>query len=238
MTKSKTTYETCHARTGRKGVPFCTRPAGWGTSHPGYGCCKLHGGSTWNHTKKALFDQAEEELMEVRKAVMGEAFDVDPLDALLWCVRITAGEVSYATWKVQELGEDQAILFPTEEIERQGGGANVADYERKTSNRGELNIWIQVRQNSVDRLARFSKMALDAGVAERAVRLAEHAGEGLAGAIRTILTGLQLTYEQELRAPDLVRSALEELEGPNLMGQGLLRNDSRSPEEDPQETQG
>lgn len=42
MTKDKKTYRTCGA-TNRKGDP-CTRPAGWGTSHPGSGKCKLHGG--------------------------------------------------------------------------------------------------------------------------------------------------------------------------------------------------
>jgi hypothetical protein len=168
----------------------------------------------------------EEELQRVRMAVMGEAFDVDPLEALLWCVRITAGEVAYSTHKVQSLTEEEAILKPVEEISRSGGGANVADFEQKSSNRGELNIWITTRQNSVDRLAKFSKMALDAGIQERAVRIAETAGEGLATAIRNILTGLQLTYEQELRAPEIVRAALEELEGPSMAGHAILQETS------------
>jgi hypothetical protein len=34
----------CHARK-RQGAGLCTRPAGWGTPHPGIGRCKLHGGS-------------------------------------------------------------------------------------------------------------------------------------------------------------------------------------------------
>lgn len=34
----------CGAKT-RKGTP-CRRPAGWGTSHPGTGRCKLHGGAS------------------------------------------------------------------------------------------------------------------------------------------------------------------------------------------------
>jgi hypothetical protein len=171
--------------------------------------------------------EAMAELDENTRRVMGEAWDVDPMDALLWCIRITAGEVQYSSWKVSQLTPDEAIFSPVERIEREGGGANVADLEEKTSNRGELNIWIQVRQTSVDRLARFSKMALDAGVAERAVHLAESAGESLAGVLRRILAGLELTYEQELRAPDIVREALEELEGPSVLGQGILREDSR-----------
>lgn len=36
-------YPTCNARK-RQGEGLCTRPAGWGTNHPGHGRCKLHGG--------------------------------------------------------------------------------------------------------------------------------------------------------------------------------------------------
>lgn len=38
----------------------CTRPAGWGTPHPGIGRCKLHGGSTSSHVKHAQQQQAQE----------------------------------------------------------------------------------------------------------------------------------------------------------------------------------
>jgi len=159
-------------------------------------------------------------------AVMGQALDVDPMDALLWCVRITAGEVAYATEKVQALREEDEIVRQETRVLREGGGPMVADEETHTGPE-ELNLWIKVRQASTERLAKFAKMALDAGVAERQVRAAEFAGEGLASAIRSILVGLDLTYEQELRAPDLVREALETLEGPNALGQGLLASEKK-----------
>ena len=37
----------------RQGAGTCTRPAGWGTDHPGFGRCKLHGGSTPSGVKAA-----------------------------------------------------------------------------------------------------------------------------------------------------------------------------------------
>lgn len=46
VTSGPPRYDTCGART-RTGST-CTRPAGWGTTHPGAGSCKLHGGSTPN----------------------------------------------------------------------------------------------------------------------------------------------------------------------------------------------
>jgi hypothetical protein len=38
-------YRICGSQTWQaESKPFCHRPAGWGTSHPGVGRCKLHGG--------------------------------------------------------------------------------------------------------------------------------------------------------------------------------------------------
>jgi len=39
------------------GLP-CRRPAGWGTTHVGFGSCKLHGGSAPGPTKHALKEEA------------------------------------------------------------------------------------------------------------------------------------------------------------------------------------
>ena len=47
--------EICGAKT-RSGTP-CMQKSGWGTRHPGEGCCKLHGGSSPGESvanKKAL----------------------------------------------------------------------------------------------------------------------------------------------------------------------------------------
>lgn len=187
------------------------KPAGWGTGHLGYGRCRLHVGSTKNHKKSAAIQEAGDII--TKNVVMGIPLDVDPMDALLWCVRITAGEVAYCSWRVEQLEDDEAILLPKETTVRDATGEHAESYEEvKKSNLAELNIWVKVRQNSIERLAKYSKMAIDAGVAQRQVELAEHAGEGLSLAIRTILEQLRLTADQEERAPQIVRSALRALE--------------------------
>ena len=160
----------------------------------------------------------EEAMEAARQAVMGTALDVDPMEALLWCVRITAGEVAYSTQKVHALEEPDVIVNPEQILEREGGRIT----EERTVMPDELNLWIKVRQQAVDRLAKFSKMALDAGVAERQVRVAEGAGDDLATAIGSIFAGLSLTADQEALLPDLVRTALENLEGVNPVGVALL----------------
>lgn len=52
MTELRPVGELCEAKT--RGGTECARPAGWGTSHPGFGNCKLHSGSTPNGEKHAL----------------------------------------------------------------------------------------------------------------------------------------------------------------------------------------
>lgn len=42
----------------RQSEGWCHRPKGWGTTHPGFGRCKLHGGSTAALTKVANAEQA------------------------------------------------------------------------------------------------------------------------------------------------------------------------------------
>lgn len=210
----------CAAQKRQGGGP-CMKPAGWGTNHLGYGRCRVHGGNTKNHRKSHAMQEAQVEYAK-KARVMGIPMDVDPMDALLWCVRITAGEVAYASYKVEELDEDEAVLLPVEEIERQGGGENVAGYEKKSSNEAMLHIWIRTRQLALERLAKFSKMAIDAGVAQRQVELAEGSGESIALAVREILDGLNLTAEQEDKVPSLVRTAFRRLEAPPAGGQEVL----------------
>jgi hypothetical protein len=47
----------CGARRGKTGGQ-CRKPAGWGTGHPGYGRCRLHGGMTPTHIGAAAREQA------------------------------------------------------------------------------------------------------------------------------------------------------------------------------------
>lgn len=171
-----------------------------------------HSGSTPNGILAAARDEA---------TVMGVAIDVEPHEALLTCVRIAAGEVAYCSQKVQELAPDEAIgrlielkSEPTVALTDAGiaetGEMGISEIKDKGP---ELHVWIRIRQGALDRLARFSKMAIDAGVEERRVALAERWGEDLAGVLRTILDGLQLNAKQRERAPGVVRDALEPLEG-------------------------
>jgi hypothetical protein len=180
---------------------FCQRPAGWGTLHVGVGGCK-------SHDKRDEKWQAIGTARPSLELLVGHQVDVSPLDALLMCVRITAAEVTYFSARIAELEANEVMVRPKAETVA-GKDPMVFDVRGKR----ELNMWIQARKESMRDLSRFSKMALDAGVEERMVRVAERIGDQLAAAVRGILDDLQLTAEQAEQAPQIVRRHLKLLEG-------------------------
>jgi hypothetical protein len=173
----------CGAR--RKGGGHCTLAAGWGTKHSGIGKCKFHGGSTTTHVKAAA--SAEIRLL------LGRPIEINPLDALLMCIRIRAGEVKWLSDRMAELDETAWI--------------------EETLNGKQFHVYARERQHAMQDLARYSQMAISLGIAERAVKLAETYGEMLAKLIQGILGDLDLNEEQRAKVPAVVRRHLIALDG-------------------------
>jgi hypothetical protein len=84
------------------------------------------------------------------------AHEIDPGEALLQVVWLTAGQLAWAN----------------AEVERLAGDGKVSGDAFAVLKQAEL----------ADRLARYSKMCLDAGIAERRLRLIERSAEHLAAA--------------------------------------------------------
>lgn len=196
----------CNAKKSRGGR--CRRRAGAGTNHFGFGACSSHGGSTQSSGLAAARQMA---------VVMGLPVEVSPMEALLYCVYVAAGEVVYCTEKIMELTDDEAIIREVTRTEKDGYNAQgaVGGTELK-QHLPELNIWVRVRHECMDRLSRYSKMALDAGVDERLVRAAEGMATLLLPAIEGFLEELRLTADQRKRAPALLKKHLSPLESPVL----------------------
>lgn len=162
---------------------------------------------------------------EMAVSGMHQMVEMEPHEALLMCVRIAAGEVAYCNQRIADVAvEDyvgKEILTTEEELSLTGDDDKPESFwdhkkvERETE--AKVHIWIAVRIGATDRLARYSKMAIDAGVEERRIRLAERWGEDLAKVIRGILDDLRLSEEQIKRAPDIVRSHLVALETPKAV---------------------
>lgn len=193
----------CDARK-RQSAGTCRHEAGWGTDHPGEGPCKLHGGSTWSHRRAAQKSQARRDV-----ETFGLPVEVDPAEALLEEVQRTAGHVAWLSEQVRGIDPDDLIWGRTKT--RQGRGAEgPIDV---TDEAAAVNVWLQLYQQERKHLVAVCTAALNAGVEERRVRLAEQQGATLAGVIRAVLADLHLTAEQESRVAEVVPRHLRAVAG-------------------------
>lgn len=165
----------------------CKLAAGWGTDHPGIGKCKVHGGNLPNHVKAA----AKEEY----RILLGTPMEINPLDALIWCIKIRAGEVRWLSDRLKEL--DQKAWVEETLVGKQ------------------FHLYARERQHAMSDLARYSQMAISLGIAERAVKLAETYGDLLADFIKGLLQDLwpHLDEDGRAKAPQFVRARLLVLDG-------------------------
>lgn len=131
---------------------------------------------------------------------LARALNVTPWEALLGEVRRTAGSVAWLDRKVAEC-DDDALLLSTR-IEDDPESGQRAGYKR----------WVDMRMQERQHLARVSKMAIDAGVAQQLVAQFTLQGETYAKLVTELITELGLAGDEEERAFRLMRSKLLALE--------------------------
>lgn len=180
----KTGGVTCGAkkRTGGK----CMMAAGWGTNHPGIGKCKIHGGTSPNHIKAA----ASEEY----RILLGSPREINPVDALLECIKLRAGEIQWLSERMAELEKK--------------------DWIEDTLIGKQFHLYARERTKAIADLARYSQMAISLGIAERAVKMAETYAELLAQFCNNLLSDFwpHLSPEGRAQAPQFIRHRLLELD--------------------------
>jgi len=117
-----------------------------------------------------------------RRAIQfGQKIPVEPTEALLTVLYLSAGHLEFV--RSELTAQQDGTTFEAQVLGRQ---------------------WNEERE----RVARIAKMALDAGVAERQVQLAERYGHQLAEMLRAVFDELELTAAQRERLPDLLRRHL------------------------------
>lgn len=171
----------CNGQKSNGSGNLCRMPAGYRTSHLGFGRCIHHGGKTPSGTKAAIKQMVHASI----GSYAGVELDIDPIDALLGEVRRTAGHVAWLQERISEWTMDVSVEMTETH-----------------------STWLQVYQYERMHLARTSKIAIDAGVAQRQVALAESQGQLLASAISQILDGLGLSADQKAMVPELVPQVL------------------------------
>jgi hypothetical protein len=204
------------ARCGAKkkqGPGHCTQVAGWGTDHPGVGRCKLHGGKTPNGEKAGKRELVER---EAQRMVALAGTDQDPIEHLLealhhaaalervWGTMVSeldeAAEEENADAKTRgELGyeEDSDEKSPYELIVRSKDRLLALDRHGQAG----VHPYVAKLEEAIDRRAKLAKMCLDAGVAERQVKLVEFQVQITLSALDRTLDklGLDAGQRQEAR---------------------------------------
>lgn len=178
-------FERCGAKKTQGGI--CKQPAGHGTGHVGVGRCKFHGGATPTHEKAGA-----EEIMRRGHLWYGDPVDVEPHVALLQEVYRTAGHVAHLQREVgtREINTDDTAVA-----------------------KAEIAVLRDLYKRERTHLVTVCQVALNAGVQERQVQLAEKMGELIAPVLAGILEDLDLTPKQRKSAPEVIGRHLRVLEG-------------------------
>lgn len=162
----------------------CELQAGWGTTHPGVGACRKHGGSTRNHAKFA-----EVEIGRRQVELFGGRKDVHPAQALLELVQYKAAEVEYWRFRVAEIPEEDLTYGVTKEetgLEK-GGVVDVTTTEAKPH-----IALVMLRQAERD-LADYAAASLRAGCEAAQVEIAKGHAALLASVLRAIVADPRVT---------------------------------------------
>jgi hypothetical protein len=129
------------------------------------------------------------------------ALDVTPWEGLLTAVKIAAGRVAFCEAKLASAYSDRQLEPPHEAF----GQAGSVDADN-------LHYWVKQAELWHDKLARVSKLAIDAGVAERLVRQLELEAQLMLRATSLTFDELGLSDEIRERALGIMSRNLLQLE--------------------------
>jgi len=163
----------------RQGEGTCRKPAGWGTPTPGVPGtpCRLHGGNTRNHRKKAAEADAEARA----RALLAE-LDIQPCEDPLTELQLLGGEV--VAWKNTIRG----LVNDLTEIRYEG--------EHGEQLRAEIALF----ERALDRCERVLTSIAKLGLDERLVRIREGQGRLIAAVVLGVFADLGLDGEVQQAA--------------------------------------
>lgn len=170
----------------RQSEGTCTRPAGWGTPHPGIGRCKLHGGSTPSHVAAAQTKQAEDVVRRLWSGLDQAAPVKDPVRSL----ERLAGALEQL---VDEAGRRVS------DLQRVAGG------EHLTQLRAEVVLFEKALGHLRGVLVDMARL----GIAERVVELEQARAEMVVTAFLAAIEPLGLVPGDRSRAIEVFLARLE-----------------------------
>jgi P27 family predicted phage terminase small subunit len=159
----------------RQGEGNCTRPAGWGTPHPGTGRCKLHGGCLPTQVTAALNERAARELARL---------DVPPVTNPFDELARLAGQC--VAWK-DDMGAKVSELTGL----RYEGGVGTEQL------RAEVALWERALDRCLVALSAMAKLNIEARLAGVRQATAQMLEEALTAALAK--SGLDITGQSQAR---------------------------------------
>jgi len=170
-------------------------------AHPvkGQTRCKIHLGYPLEQAR-------HEHAARTAVATYGLPVDIDPQQAILDELARTAGHVQWLGAVVAAM-DPAALVWGTTRASTPDLGARRP--ELSISAQAAPSVWLTLYRQEREHLAKVAKAALDAGIAERQVRLAEQQARMLAEVVRNIITDLGHDMADETVA-EVVRLRLVE----------------------------
>jgi hypothetical protein len=155
--------------------------------------------------------QLRDWLVRVDDRFMGSPVDVEPHEAILHAIRVTAGEVMYCDEQIRRLSEDELFERPLETSVQQLPNGKWVQIEEKR-NAQVISRWVVLRDEAIANMVRYSKWAIEVGIDERRVRVAERVADVIAPLLSDLAIDLNLTDEQQRMLPAVISKRLRVLE--------------------------
>lgn len=155
--------------------------------------CVSHGAGKRGTKQRDHFERRHEKEKAARAvATYGLPREVDPHDALLEEVHRTAGHVAWLGEIVTDLEQGDLVWGITKSGVERGEDVHLAE--------AAPNIWLELYHRERQHLVKVAKAAIDAGIDERRVRLAEEQGRVIVDVLKATLADLGVEVTPEVAA--------------------------------------
>lgn len=161
--------------------------------------CATHGGKA-----RQVRERTREREVKALVVTYGLPIDITPEAALLAEVHRAAGHVAWLEAQIRLLPEDELTWGITRV--KEGGD------DRGTTREAQPHVYVRLYQAERAHLAKVCTDAIRNGIQDRQVKLAEQQGAAVAGVLRAILDGLDLTPVQKALALKIVPEQLRALQ--------------------------
>jgi hypothetical protein len=205
------------------GKRLCRLDSGYGTSHPGVGRCKYHGGSTPGHVLNAQKLMLEKAVQTYGLPVVG----ITPEEALLGELERTAGAVRWIGDRIAQM-EPEALVWGRHQAKQLGLRRMADEHEELVAAMGPdlyeitlqagISAWLELYLRERAHLTKIAAVAIKAGLEERKISLAERQGAQLRTVLAAVFSELQLTDAQMRRVPEVMANVLDRFTGGGFGG--------------------